>query len=228
MQHGCHETVEQAGRASPYSRVQQLGDCHATIGNYAQAKRHYERAATLAPDEPHPYVGLGVVALLNHHNEDAELAFSVARRLDPACSKAYAGLALVEQERGHYKTAFDLYLQSLELGTDNLTALLGLFQTSCQIGSFCEVTHYLQAYLTSHPTDGSVLFCLATLHMRDGRLDQARRILADLVALEPGNHDAANLLEEIDHTLVRRDRGQPDASAIVADLPRGSVKPKTV
>jgi len=205
MRHEGHDTVEQPGLAGPFRQVQQLGDCHATIGNYAQARRHYEKAAALAPDDPRPYIGLGVVAMLNSHVEDAEIAFRVACRLDPGCSRAYAGLALVEQQRGHFKTAFDLYLRSLDLDTDNLTALLGLFQTSCQMGSFSKVIHYLQVYLGSHPADGSVMFCLAALYMKDGHLDQSRQILADLVALEPANKDAANLLEEIDHSLAQRE-----------------------
>ena len=204
MHHEGRHKIGLPGLACQFRQVQQLGDCHVSIGNYAQAKRHYEKAAALAPDEPRPYVGLGVVALVNDHFEDAEVAFRVACRLDPTCSKAYAGLALVEQQRGHFKTAFDLYLKSLDLDTDNLTSLLGLFQTSCQMGSFAKVIHYLQVYLDSHPADTSVMFCLAALHMKDSRLDQARQVLADLVTLDPANEDAVNLLEEVDHSLVQR------------------------
>ncbi len=204
MHHQGHDTAGQSRSADRYRQLQQLGDCHATIGNYAQARRHYEKAASLAPDEPRPYVGLGAVALLNNQMEDAEIAFRVACRLDPSCSKAYAGLALVEQQRGHFKTAFDLYLRSLELDTDDLTALLGLFQTSCQMGSFAKVIHYLQVYLKSHPADSSVMFCLAALYMKDGHVDQSRRVLTDLLAVDPDNADAANLLEEIEHSLVQQ------------------------
>ena len=205
MHHKGHDNTEQPRLASRFRQVQQLGDCHVTIGNYAQAKRHYEKAADLAPDEPRPYVGLGVVAMLNNRFDDAEIAFRVACRLDPACSKAYAGLALLEQQRGHFKTAFDLYLRSLDLDTDNLTALLGLFQTSSQMGSFAKVIHYLKIYLASHPADTSVMFCLAALHMKDGDLDKARQVLTDLLTVDPAHEDAASLLEEIEHSLVQRE-----------------------
>jgi Flp pilus assembly protein TadD len=66
MHHEGHDTTERTASAGRFQEVQQLGDCHATIGNHAQAKRHYEKAASLAPDEPRPYVGLGVLALLNN------------------------------------------------------------------------------------------------------------------------------------------------------------------
>jgi Flp pilus assembly protein TadD len=204
MHHEGHDAAEGSSLAGGFHQVQQLGDCHATIGNYAQARRHYEKAAGLAPDEPRPYVGLGVVALLNNQIEDAEIAFRVACRLDPACSKAYAGLALIEQQRGHFKAAFDLYLRSLELDTDDFTALLGLFQTSCQMGSFAKVIHYLQVYLNGHPADTSVMFCLAALYMKDGRLEESRQVLTGLVAMDPDNKDATNLLEEVDHILAQQ------------------------
>jgi tetratricopeptide (TPR) repeat protein len=187
-----------------YEVLRELGDCHTSVGNYDQAQQYYEKAASVSPDEPGPYVGLGVIALQKNLLDDARIAFRVACRLDPDCSKAYAGLAMVAQQNGDYKTAFDMYLKSLELDIDNLTALLGLFQTSCQMGSFVQVTHYLEAYLDMHPGDTSVMFSLAALYMKDGRARQSKKILLDILALNPANQDAANLLEEVEHKLAQR------------------------
>lgn len=187
--------------ADQFNLMQELGDCHTSIGNYHQASRHYERAAALGPDEPGPYLGLGVIALQNNLLDDAEIAFRVACRLDPASSRAYAGLAMVAQRMGQVKEAFECYLKSLELDTNNLTALLGLFQTSCEMGSFAEIIHYLKIYLRMHPNDTAVMFTLAALHMRDGSLEQARNLLLQVVGLDPQNNDAANVLEEVEHTL---------------------------
>ncbi|MHC4529751.1 MAG: tetratricopeptide repeat protein, partial [Planctomycetota bacterium] len=121
-------------------------------------------------------------------------------RLNSGSPKAYSGLAMVAQQRADYKQAFDLYLKCLELDVDNLTALLGLFQTSCQMGSFAKVIHYLELYLNMHPGDTSVMFSLAALYMRDNRLEQSRKILQDILTLEPENKDAANLLEELERS----------------------------
>ncbi|MHC4424340.1 MAG: tetratricopeptide repeat protein, partial [Planctomycetota bacterium] len=162
-----------------------------------------EKAASLGPDESRPYVGLGVVALQRDFLDDAETAFRVASRLDINCAKAYAGLAMVAQQRGDYKQAFEMYLKCLELDTDNLTALLGLFQTSCQMGSFAKVIHYLEVYLNMHPEDTSVMFSLAALYMKDGRFERSKKILLDVLALDPANKDAANLLEEVEHDLAQ-------------------------
>jgi len=194
---------QQYNSTQHYEVLQQLGDCYTSVGNYAEAQRHYEKAASLGPDEPGPYIGLGVVALQKNLLDDAEISFRVACRLEPNCARAYAGLAMVAQQRADYKQAFEMYLKSLELDSDNLIALLGLFQTSCQMGSFAKVTHYLEVYLNMHPGDTSVMFPLAALYMKDGRLEQSKKTLLDLLALDPDNNDAANLLEEVEHSLAQ-------------------------
>jgi cytochrome c-type biogenesis protein CcmH/NrfG len=191
-------------KTESYEFLQELGDYYTTISEYANAQHCYDKAASLEPDEPAPYIGIGVIELQKEQLDEAEAAFNVAARLGPDCPRAYAGLAMVAQQKQHYKQAFDLYLKCLELDTDNLTALLGLFQTSCQMGSFEKVIHYLQVYLDMHPDDTSVMFTLAALHMKDDRLKQSKKILSKLINLEPENKDAINLLEEIEHNLKKK------------------------
>ncbi len=198
-----NNTVEEHDSTQHYEVLQELGDCYTSVGNYAQAQQCYEKAASLGPDEPGPYVGLGVIALQKNLPDDAEIAFRVACRLDVDCAKAYAGLAMVAQQRADYKQAFEMYLKCLEQDSDNLTALLGLFQTSCQMGSFAKVIHYLEVYLSMHPDDSSVKFCLAALYMKDGRLEKSKRTLLDVLTLDPDNKDAVNLLEEAEHNLAQ-------------------------
>ena len=195
--------ITQDNCAQHYDVLQELGDCYTSIGDYAQAHRYYEKAASLGPDEPGPYVGLGVVALQQNLLDDAEIAFRVACRLGPDCDKAYAGLAMVWQQRKDYQKAFELYMKSLELNNDNITALLGLFQTSCQMGSFAKIIYYLELYLKMHPGDTAVSFSLAALYIRDGRLQQSKIVLQDILTLDPANKDAANLLEEVEHSLAQ-------------------------
>ncbi len=200
-------TTEQPDLTQHYEVLQELGDCYTSVGNYVQAQRCYEKAASLGPDEPGPYVGLGVVGLQKNLLDDAEVAFKVACRLDVNCAKAHCGLAMVAQAKGDYKRAFEMYLKCLQLDTDNLTALLGLFQASCQMGSFAKVIHYLQLYLDMHPADISVMFSLAALYMKDGRLERSKKILLDILTLDAGHQDAANLLEEVEHNLAQTRQG---------------------
>ncbi|MBC8472457.1 MAG: tetratricopeptide repeat protein [Planctomycetes bacterium] len=194
---------EQHDSTQHYEVLQELGDCYASVGNYSQAQQYYEKAAVLSPDEADPYVGLGVVALQKNLLDDAEIAFRVACRLNSNCAKAYAGFAMIAQQRVNYKQAFEMYLKSLELDTDNLVALLGLFQTSCQMGSFAKVIYYLEMYLNMHPGDTSVMFPLAALYMKDGKFEESKNILLNLLSLDENHKDAANLLEEVEHSLAQ-------------------------
>jgi tetratricopeptide (TPR) repeat protein len=199
-----NDTAEREDTTQRYEVLQELGCCYNSVGNSAQAQQCYEKAAVLGPDEPDPYVGLGVVALQKNLLDDAEIAFRVACRLNPDCSRAYAGLAMIAQQKSDYKHAFEMYLKSLELDTDNLTALLGLFQTSCRMGSFAKVIHYLEVYLDMHPGDSSVMFSLAALYMKDDRFERSKKVLLDILALDPENKDAANLLEEVERGLAEK------------------------
>lgn len=117
------EAAEAHNSTQHYEVLRQLGDSCTSLGKFDEARRYYEKAASLAPDEPDPYVGLGVIALQENLLDDAEIAFRVACRLDKNCSKAYAGLAMIAQQRSDYQQAFELYLRCLELDGDNLTAL---------------------------------------------------------------------------------------------------------
>ncbi|MBN1974921.1 MAG: tetratricopeptide repeat protein [Sedimentisphaerales bacterium] len=201
-----NDTNQEHDSTQHYEILQELGDCYCSIGDYDRARQYYENAAVLGPDEAAPYVGLGVVALQNNQLEDARAAFQVACRLDANCAKAYAGLGMAAQQKNDYQLAFDMYLKSLELDSENMIGLLGLFQTSCQMGSFGQVTHYLELYLNMHPGDTSVMYPLAALYMRDGKIEASQNILRDILALAPDNEDAANLLEEIEHNLAQTQR----------------------
>jgi len=185
-----------------YEVLRELGDCYTSVGDYGQAQRCYEKAASLGPDEPGPYVGLGVAAMQKDNLDEAEVAFRVACRLDPRCAKAYAGLAMIAQQRRDFPQAFDLYMKSLELDTDSIAALLGMFQVSCEMGSFAKIIYYLEVYLQVHPGDTSVMFALAALYLKDGQAGSSKAMLLDILALEPTHRDATDLLEEVRHTLA--------------------------
>jgi Flp pilus assembly protein TadD len=195
--------IEKNKRSQKYEVLRELGDCYTSVGNCGQAQHCYEKAASLGPDEPEPYVGLGVAAIQRGSLNDADVAFGVACRLDPKCARAYAGRALVAQQRRDLPHALDLYVESLDLDNDNVTALLGLFQVSCEMNAFDRPIRYLEAYLQSHPGEIPVMFALAVSYLKAGRSEQCKTTLLNLLALDPDNVDAANLLRVGRNSCVR-------------------------
>lgn len=187
--------------------MKRQADSQAALGRRDQARRLYTEAAALEPASAEPYIRLGLLDVQDGRLDEAERAFRVAAQLAPDCPECYNGLAVVHQRRKNYAAAFDAFLKCLDLDTDNLVALLGLFQASCQMGTFSKIIHYLEIFLARHPDDSAVLFCLATLYARDGRLEEARPCLKKILSLEEGKVEAAVMLEEIEARLAREDGG---------------------
>ncbi len=181
-----------------YTVLKELGDCHAGMGRTAEALDCYAQAIDVRPDAPEPWLGIGTASVQIGDLPRARTAFARALELSPRSAEALSGLAMVHQQMEDYPNALDYYLRCMERDPENLVALLGLFQTSVQMGTFAKVIHYLELYLDKHPGDTSVLFCLATLYARDGRLGDAREALRSVLALEPEKTEAAELLERID------------------------------
>jgi len=197
-----HSAIKDGGKRH-YQELKELGDCYAAVGDGDSARACYLEAAELVPSGPEPHVGLGTVALQAGNVHAARAAFEQALQRDDKCADAYGGLAMVFQQQQAYEEALDMYLRCLELEGDNLVALLGLFQTSCQMGTFAKVIHYLELYLNQHPGDTSVLFCLATLYAREGQLSKAGDILLNVLALEPDKTEAGQLLAEVQDAIAR-------------------------
>ena len=202
------DTIQQHDIITQSRLLLQVAEGCCAIEDFQQARTCYEQAAQLDPDAAGPYVGLGMIDYQNGCLEQAELAFKVACRLDKNCSKAYLGIAMIAQQNENNKYAFDMYLKSIECDSDNLTALLGLFQTSCKMGTFSNITRYLEHYLISHKDDTSVMSCLASLYIRDNKFHQAKDMLDNVLAVESDNEVAVNLLEEVEYNLVKIERAR--------------------
>jgi len=187
---------------SSYAKMLELGHCHLAVSELAQAKRCFSRAAVLSPARAEPLVGLAEAELqLGNHEEAYRLLFR-ALEIEPRSAGACAGLAAVYQQRQDYRHAFDMYLRALEIEPDNLLALLGLFQMSRRMGTFKQIIHYLEVYRKAHPDDSAVLFCLASLYVRENHLLRARELLLEVLDLEPGKPEANALLAQVHRSML--------------------------
>ncbi len=186
-----------AGRTH-YHVFTQLADCYAALDDFPQSERYYQTAVDLAPARADAYLGLGTLAMRREQFDRARKFFQIAGDFQPDCSEAFAGLAMIHQQQTEYTEAFEMYLKCLELDTDNLVALLGLFQTSCEMENFSQIIYYLEIYLAGHRDDTSVLFCLASLYAKEGRLSDARQAVMKVLTLEPNKPEAVELLTELE------------------------------
>jgi Flp pilus assembly protein TadD len=164
-------------------------------------KPDYEQTGD-QPPQAQTYISLGSLALQCEDNAQALRWFSLACRCDSTAAKAHSGLAMTHQQMGNHAEAFKAYMRCLEIDGDDMLALLGLFQTSCKMGTFRQIIRYLEVFLDKHPDDSAVTFCLATLYARDGQFLQARGSVMKVLASEPGKSEARHLLQQIDRRLA--------------------------
>jgi Tfp pilus assembly protein PilF len=184
------------------SELKDLAECHVAMGHTAQARECYREAAELAAGDPEVRVSLGWLALKDGLAQEALASFSAAWELAPRHSEALLGVGMANQSLGALPAAFDAYLKCLETDCDNLLALLGLFQTSCEMGTFARLTYYLELYLQRHPDDAAVEFCLATLYARDNRLIDARKSILRVLQADKDKPEALELLQNLDRRLA--------------------------
>jgi len=180
----------------------ELGDRCLQDDNQLLARNCYEAARSLCPHSPLPYLRLGTLAARDGDHVEAQQCFEKVQNLDPNCAEAYCGLGMIHQQRREYSAAFEMYLKCLDRDLDNLVALLGLFQTSCQMGTFGKIIHFLEIYLAKHPDDVSVIFCLASLYVKEGDLSRAQAFLRRVLAMEPDKVEARELLERVESDLA--------------------------
>lgn len=184
-----------------YKNLKDLGDYHAAMGDSKHARLSYQQAAAVAPTEAQPHLDLGALAVRGGQFQAAKEHYRKATDLNPKLAEGYGGYAVACHQLGEFAKAFESYMKCLELDQDNLVALLGLFQTSCQMGTFAQITKYLEIYLQGHADDTAVLFCLATLYARDSRFAEARKAVLKVLSLEPEKPEAMKLLKQIEKKL---------------------------
>ncbi|MFP4052708.1 MAG: tetratricopeptide repeat protein [Phycisphaerae bacterium] len=187
-----------------YEILHELGEAYMGLEQYEQAVECFQEAIRHEPRLAEAHTSLGMAAIRLNQPDVALTSLQKAVQVNPRYAKAYAGLAVVHQRARQFPRAFEMYLKSLELDGDNLLALLGLFQTSCRMGTFSKITFYLESYLERHPDDASVMFCLATLYAKDGMLEDARDVLMRLLAAEPDKQEAVDLLEKVQNHIRQR------------------------
>ena len=106
-------------------------------GDLARARTCYERAETLAPQEPRPQILLGYLSNQEGRWEEAESRFKKALALDPDLIYAWQGLALCHYGRRDFKEAEHCLRKALEINPAFQEAQLNLGVTLYQMGQ-CE------------------------------------------------------------------------------------------
>ena len=179
-----------------YEINKELGECYLFMGDFAKAEEYYRKAAENSPKSAAPYMGLATVAVQRAELDKALVLYQKAAQLEES-DKAYCGVGLVYMEQGCHEEAFSWFTKSLDLEAKNIVALNCLVREAYQLNCVEKVLPYL-AKASDNTTEGEAVHvtlagCLISL----GRADEAKAHLEEVLAQNPANTSARELISSL-------------------------------
>lgn len=183
----------------------ELGECYTQVGEIDKAIDHFQEAIQLNPRSDRTYVGLGVAYLQQGHQTKAKENFLRAIELKPENDKALCGLGMVFNAGpiNSQREGLRYFQQALNLNPENMPALMGLMQAAHALEELPLAEEYLKKYLELHVVDRKMLYCLAGVSFKMGKLTEAEDALERILLFEPENQDAQELKKQVDLALEK-------------------------
>lgn len=178
-----------------YEINRELGECYLFMGEFDKAAEYYRKAVDCGTGRTEPMLGLAAIAIQKGDLEGARRNYQSAVEL-AASDKAYAGLGLVEMEKGEDDSAFAHFDEALKLAPGNMIAMNAMLQLAYRLDKVQEVLPRLDAALEEEDND-TVRFTLAGCLSYLGRNDEARTHLEILLGKDPANSNAQELYAHI-------------------------------
>ena len=176
-----------------YEINKELGECYLFMGEMDKAEEYYQKAAGSNGAHPDPYLGLATIALQRGELDKAWSFYSKAAEIE-ADDKSLTGMALVELEMQKVEEAFNHLSLALDKNPENLIALYNLVRAGSVSGKLDNVVARLRAYLNADPNKVEVRYSLAGCLITLDRKDEAKAELNQILAANPANDAARDLL----------------------------------
>ena len=174
-----------------------LGVLAAAQGRGEDAESSYRRALALAPDFAPALINLA--DLYRQQGREAEAAASLeqAVAIQPSSAEAHFALGLARVRQGQRSEAIESLSEAARLAPDTTRYAYALGLALNDQGRWAEATKVLRQAHERDPADGTVLVALATFYRDKGFVEQARVYARKLVALNPNDQAAQQLLESL-------------------------------
>ncbi|QDG53973.1 tetratricopeptide repeat protein [Persicimonas caeni] len=114
----AYKTSLAVGDGQSIDTLVNLGGALALMREYDKAVETYNHIRSLAPDDPRPYVGMGVVEQARDNNKLAVEFYEQAQQIDPDFEQAWYNHAAVLADMKRYSDAAQSYRRYLELAPD--------------------------------------------------------------------------------------------------------------
>ncbi len=175
-----------------------MGDASFKMGELDQAADEYNRSLSICSDMSRALIGLGTLALRKGDFTVAMDRFGAALKAAPHSSRAILGKGLTHLGLGDKDTAVDLIREAITLDSENSWMLTLLTSLLTEMKRFAEADFHLCAYLDTYPDDPDILLARAGIAYADKRYDDSRKILGNVLGINPEYQAALELKEELE------------------------------
>ncbi|MEN9825666.1 MAG: hypothetical protein RI953_1411 [Pseudomonadota bacterium] len=174
-----------------------IGDCFTKLGDLENGLANYTRALELDPYCAKSLIGLGTVALQQHNYNVAVPQFQKAVGLSPRDDMASLGLGLAFEGLGELEEARRWTSRACTLNIENTVAIFNLVKLAYDTEVFSEAEEVVSRYVGLHPHDINMVFTLGGIAFRAGKLEEATKLIENILILDPMNSRAHSLMAQI-------------------------------
>ena len=178
-----------------------MGESFACLDQFSKARECFSSASSDPDFASRAHAGLGAIALADSHLNEANQHFNRALELNARNDIALAGLAHCRGAQGAHGDAWELYLSALSCNPENLRAILGVIEYGYKRNDLSTIEDSLRNYLTYHPADLGMIYSLAGCLFAQGRLDESKKELRNLLSLSPNHELGLELMQIIENKM---------------------------
>jgi glycosyltransferase involved in cell wall biosynthesis/Tfp pilus assembly protein PilF len=177
-----------------------IGDCFVKLGDTSSGKTAYLKALELDPFSAKAQIGLGTIALTRQSYDVAVIHFQRAVSVALNDEMSSLGLGLAFEGLGELNEANKWIVSSLQLNPMNTAAIFSAVKLAYARGTFDDARKAVCNYIGRAPQDTNMLFALAGIEFKSGNKLQAEQITRQILAINPSETRAQQLLSQITGT----------------------------
>ncbi len=177
-----------------------LGDCYRRWGDAERAVGAYQKVMHLLPDDPRPYFLLGAAYEQTGNDVRAEAVFQDAQRFHRYLGEAWTNLGAIALRRGDLNKASWYLSRAVARSPERPKSH---YNYALVLDAQKERDRALDELKTAgelDPGDAEIRYLSGVILLREGRLDEARKMFAEALRIRPDHEDARHnlaLLEDL-------------------------------
>ncbi len=185
------EEPETDGEESSPEIHNNLGRIHLRNGQLDKARREFEKALELDPDNAEALLNIGAIHRAEGRVPEAEHFAKRALQVDPNSIGALSQLAEIKRDQDELGEAIRLFEEALAIDDSQPFLHLGYGDVLQRVGRFTGAERAFKSVLELEPDSFKARYNLGVTYGNQGQEEEAIRWYEEALEVEPGNFEAA-------------------------------------